>query len=255
MVLVATMVATSTLAQIRTIPRERRDSVANPATLKSDDMHFAGGHIIDFGSMNEDGGRQMRTLAWQNRSMEPMSITRITTSCGCVRCDYPREVVEGGCCGEITITYAPERHPGTMRHRIFIYTDRSAQMPTAILDVKGFVRAAADRRGDYPHAVGSLLLRSREVLIESGEERVQTIRVACMNGGKEPLTPRADALLSSDCFMLEAEPATLGAGQEGDIVIRYTPAKRETKQPLRLFVENHDLPPRDRELKIVTKTE
>ena len=46
---VATMVATSTLAQIRIISPEKRDSVVNPSTIKSEDMHFEAGRSIDFG--------------------------------------------------------------------------------------------------------------------------------------------------------------------------------------------------------------
>ena len=254
-VLVATMVATSALAQIRIISQEKRDSVANPSTIKCDDMRFAEGRTIDFGKIKEDGGKVTQKVVWRNAGSKPITITRITTSCGCVRCDYPREVVENGCQSEISMTYAPEGHPGVMRHRIFIYTDRSQQMPTAILDIKGDVQASADRRGDYPHAIGSLLLRSRKIQIDNNLDKVQTIRVACMNGGKESLTPKADTLLSSDNITLTSEPQTLRAGEEGDIIICYTPSKNKNRQPFRLFVENYNLPPRDREVKIVTKTE
>lgn len=253
--LVATMVATSAVAQIRIISREKRDSVANPATLQCKDMHFAKGRTIDFGAIKEDGGLQTRSVTWQNRGTKPISITRITTSCGCVRCSYTHTPVEGGKSGSIEIKYAPEGHPGEIRHRTFIYTDLSADMPTAILDIKGNVIASADRSGDYPHAIGYLLLRSREIRIDNDSGRVQTIRVACMNGGKIPLTPRKDALLSSESISLVAEPQTLQAGEEGDLIIRYTPSKSEEKHPLRLFVENRNLPPRDREVKIIIRTE
>lgn len=252
---VATMVATSTLAQIRIISPEKRDSVVNPSTIKSEDMHFEAGRSIDFGSIKEDSGRVTQRVIWHNVGAKPITITRITTSCGCVRCDYPHGVIEKNRESEITIYYYPKGHPGTMRHRIFIYTDRSQQTPTAILDIKGNVQASADRRGDYPNAIGSLLLRSREIQIESGADKMQTIRIACMNGGKSTLTPKADTLLSSENITLSSEPQTLRAGEEGDIIIRYTPSKGTNRQPLRLFVENPNLPPRDRELKITIKTE
>ncbi len=252
-ILVATTVATAALAQIRIIPQEKRDSVANPPTLQCDDLHFSGGRTIDFGTMSEDGGCRSHKVTWRNRGTEPITITRITTSCGCVRCDYTRQRIDVDKEGEIVITYAPKGHPGTMRHRIFIYTDRSEQMPTAILDIKGIVKASADRRGDYPHAIGALLLRNREIGFDADGARVQIMRIACMNGGKSPLTPQKDTLLSSEQITLSSEPATLGAGEEGEIVIRYTPAQGTDGRELRLFVENRNLPPRDREIKIVTE--
>ncbi len=251
--LVATMVVTSTPAQIRIIPQAKRDSVANPPAIKCSDMYFADGRATDFGTMEEDGGKQTRKIVWLNQGKEPLTITRITTSCGCVRCDYPREAVDGGNKGEISITYAPKGHPGTMRHRIFIYTDRSEQMPTAILDIKGTVKASADRRGDYPHVVGALLLRNREIRFDRDKSGTQTMRIACMNGGKEPITPHKDILLSSENITLCSQPKTLNAGEEGEIIIGFTANQSEERKPLRLFIEGNNLPPRDREIKIITE--
>jgi hypothetical protein len=125
-------------------------------------------------------------------------------------------------------------------------------MPTAVVDLKGEVRASTDRRGDYPHPIGALLLRNRQIRIDS--EVQQTIRIACMNGGEADLTPSKDNLLSSSTFSLTAEPKTLRAGQEGEIVISYTPTKGGSNEPLRLFIDNRLLAPRDREIKIVTET-
>ena len=254
-VLATMMVVAPTLAQIRIIPQAKRDSVANPPTLKCEDMLFAEGRTIDFGSMAEDGGNQKRSIRWQNVGKEPIAITRIATSCGCIQCDYENKAVGGGESGEISILYAPKGHPGVMRQRVFIYTDRSAQMPTTILDIKGVVRPSADRSGNYPHTIGALLLRNRTIRFDLDEKRVQTMRLACMNGGKVEITPRKDNLLSSPSLTLVAEPATLRAGEEGEIVISYTPSKDDKRAPLRLFVENGNLPPRDREIKIITKME
>ena len=252
--LVATAVTTSAFAQIRIIPREKRDSVANPPTLQIEDMDFAQGRNIDFGSIAEDGGAKSKRVMWSNKSKEPITITRIATSCGCVRCNYERASIQGGQSSEIVITYHPEGHPGTMRHRIFVYTDRSSQMPTAIVDIKGNVIASANRHGDYQHSIGELLLRQREVRLESMADGTQRARVACMNGGRAALTPSLDTLLSSRSLSLHCEPQVLQPNAEGDIIISYDPAANPRQEVLRLFIENGKLPPRDREIKIVTET-
>ena len=253
-ILAAMMITAPTFAQIRIISQEKRDSIANPSTLKCNDMHFVDGRSIDFGTMEEDDGNHIRIAKWQNLGTEQLIITRITTSCGCVRCDYSREAIGSGKYGKISITYAPKGHPGVMRQRIFIYTNRSEKVPTAIVEIKGEVRASADRRGDYPHTIGELLLRNRQARIDSDSESAQTIRIACMNGGKRDLTPSKDALLSSPSLTISSEPRVLRAGQEGEIIISYTPTKGERKESLRLFIENRNLAPRDREIKIVTET-
>ena len=254
MVLVATMIATSVLAQIRIIPQEKRDSIANPPTVKCEDMLFENGRSVDFGTMAEDGGNQVRNIRWRNSGTAPITITRITTSCGCVRCDFDRKPIASGGQSNITITYVPQGHPGVMRQRIFVYTDRSSQMPTSIIDIKGNVTASADRRGDYPYAIGALLLRTREIRFDADTEGTQTMRIACMNGGTQDLTPSKDAMLSSENITIFSEPKSLRAGEQGEIVVRYTPTANGNNEPLRLFVENRNLPPRDRKIEIITKT-
>lgn len=252
--LVATAVTTSAFAQIRIIPREKRDSVVNPPTLQIEDMLFAQGRNVDFGSIAEDGGAQSERITWSNKAKEPIMITRIVTSCGCVKCDYERKSIEEGQSSEIVITYHPEGHPGAMRHRIFVYTDRSTQMPTAILDINGNVVASANRHGDYQHSIGELLLRQREVCLESMADGSQRARIACMNGGKAALIPRIDTLLSSRSLSLRCEPQVLQPNAEGYIVISYDPVANPRQEVLRLFIENRNLPPRSREIKIVTET-
>ena len=253
LMMVATTVSTTALAQIRIVPLEMRDSVANPTTIERSDMHFVQGQNIDFGTFAEDGGLQRRVVKWSNCGTEAIIITRITTSCGCVRCDYERKAIEGNKSSEIAITYHPKGHPGTMRHRIFVYTNRSEQLPSAILDIKGNVVASADRSGDYGFAIGELLLRQRHIRLEATAEGLQRVSIACMNGGKTPLTPRVDTLLSSKCLSLRSVPQTLKPGEEGDLIISYNSAENQTQKALRLFVENGKLAPRDREIKIITE--
>ena len=53
----------------------------------------------------------------------------------------------------------------------------------------------------------------------------------------------------------EETTAPTYTAEEGDIVIRYTPSKSVTPHNLRLFIDNSNLPPRNRELMIRAKTE
>ena len=248
-ILVVTAVSTSTLAQIRIIPREKRDSVSNPPTLSPSDIQFPNGRQIHFGTMAEAEGVQTRRIEWRNNGNETITVTRITTSCGCVRCHCEPQSVEGGKSGTFVINYNPKGEFGVMRNRAFVYTNRSAQIPTVILDIDGTVTPSGQQNSDYPHSIGGLLLRNREIVIatDKGEHEVH---IACMNGGKTALTPQIDPMLSAATLTLRSNPATLQPGEKGEIIVRYTPTSSAPTAPLRLFIENRNLPPRDREIKI-----
>ena len=97
-------------------------------------------------------------------------------------------------------------------------------------------------------------MRTREIRFDADAEGTQTMRIACMNGGTQDLTPSKDAMLSSANITIFSEPKSLSAGEQGEIVVRYTPTANDNNEPLRLFVENRNLPPRDRKIEIITET-
>lgn len=241
-------------AQIRLIPQAKVDSARNVATEQVG-MAFER-TTIDFGELPEEGGAWHGVVRWQNAEREPITITRITTSCGCLQVENDRSTVEAGGRGELRLTYHPKGHAGRVSQRIFVYTDRSGRRPAAVLTVQGVVRAAADRSGDYPHSCGELLLR--QTWVRFAGERVQTERIACMNGGAKPLKISADTLLSSPEIEVRTDPAVLQAGEAGDLVITYTPrASERSAMPHgmrpRLFLEGLKVAPRERAIEVFTQ--
>lgn len=246
-------VATATVeAQIRLIPQAKVDSARN-VVVTNVGMRFAAGMTVDFGQIDEDGGAWQGSVVWQNGSDSALRITRITTSCGCLRaeCDHSEVAADGE--GTLRLTYYPQGHAGRVSQRIFVYTDRSGRRPAAVLTLQGVVRAAADRSGDYPHSRGALLLR--QTWVRFAGEGVQTERIACMNGGAKPLKISADTLLSSPEIEVRTEPSVLQAGEAGDLVITYTPrASEHSTMPhgmrLRLFLEGLKVAPRERAIEV-----
>lgn len=63
----------------------------------------------------------------------------------------------------MTVTYHPKGHPGSFDRRIFVYTQLSDKMPTAILHLTGTVIASERTDGDYPYAMGALRLKQQSV--------------------------------------------------------------------------------------------
>lgn len=246
-------VATATVeAQIRLIPQSKVDSARNVATEQVG-MAFER-TTIDFGQIDEDGGAWQGSIVWQNGSDSALRITRITTSCGCLRAECDRSEVAAGGEGALRLTYYPQGHAGAVTQRIFVYTDRSPRVPSAVLTVRGEVRAAADQSANYPYTRGALLIR--QTWVRFAGEGVQTERVACMNSGAKPLKISTDTLLSSPEIEVRTDPAVLQAGEEGDLVITYTPRAdgvRQTRMPMaraRLFLNGLGVAPRERAIEV-----
>lgn len=243
--LVAVLLPTLCVAQMKLIPQSRLDSVANPRTVASRLM-VEGGASVDLGSVEESAIANAQVVL-TNKGERPLAVTRISTTCRCLvaRCDA--RVVRAGESVTLSLTYYPKGHPGAVTQRVMIYTDLSDTMPTAVCDVRGYVRPMTDRRGDYPYACGALLLRRRSAVFTQS----RTERIACMNGGQQPLRIVRDTLLSTEGIALSCDPEVLEPGCEGDLVI--TLGGMATKQAPRLFVEGVMAPPSQREIRIITE--
>ena len=244
--ILSAMSSVESYAQIKIIPQQKLDSVINVPTVKGDNISFKGGATISFGSIDEDGGVWSSKVEWSNKSDKPLVITSIKTSCSCLQATSRREaVVSGG---------HPKGHPGSVEQRVFVYTNLSASQPTAVLKVKGVVTPSLNHSKDYPRNRGELLLR-RDTVEFSGD-KPQTERIACMNNSSRAMRLETDTLLSSRGLRLKTEPEVLAAGEEGDLVITYTP-EPDSKKPLwlKLYITGMALPPRAREIIVQIRKE
>ena len=241
-------------AQIKIIPQQKLDSVVNVPTVKGDNISFKGGQTISFGTINEDDSVWSTKVEWSNKSDKPLVITSTKTSCSCLQAVVRRETVASGGGSVIELKYNPKGHPGDVEQRVFIYTNLSSSQPTTVLKVKGVVKPSLNHSKDYPCNRGELLLRRDTV--EFAGDKPQTERIACMNNSSRVMLLEADTLLSSRGLRLKTEPEVLVAGQEGDLVITYTP-ESDSKKPLwlKLYIKGLALPPRAREIVVQIKKE
>lgn len=78
----------------------------------------------DFGDVPHKGGEQVYDFAFTNGGDVPLVITRVVTSCSCIRATYPRRPVAPGGSGAIRITYEPiKSDPGAFNKVIQIYSN------------------------------------------------------------------------------------------------------------------------------------
>lgn len=231
-------------AQIRLIPQERLDSVANPP-IEPTHLQFPAAPIR-MGEISEEGGLWHGEVVWRNGEKgTPVVITGVQSSCGCLRAEYDREPVKAGDEGRLRLIYNPKGRPGSVEQRLFVYTSLSASKPSAVVRLQGYVTPAADKRGRYPKVCGELLLRQNEVQMAVGEREV---RIACLNGGDRALRITEDRLLTPRGFRVTTEPEVLSPGVEGDLVIRLGESMPRGVYPI--LLDGLTLPPRMRTIRV-----
>ena len=116
----------------------------------------------DFGKINEADGKVTTIFTFKNEGMEPLVLSNVRASCGCTTPKWPREPIEPGQTGEITVTYNPNGRPGRFTKTVTITSN--ATEPTTRVTIKGEVIPKPAKPVDnYPVKMGELSLKSREV--------------------------------------------------------------------------------------------
>ena len=129
---VAMVWAQNSMAQIKILPKERIDSIANPPLApNAGNVIFERDMIIaEFAS----GDTASRTFEYGfiNKGVRPLLISRLVSTCSCAKAEYNKRVIKPGERGVVRLTYSPEGRLGKNLRRVFVYTDENTQ-PSAIL--------------------------------------------------------------------------------------------------------------------------
>ena len=228
-------------AQIRIIPQDKLLEVAEPKSLSSG-LQFTPDRV-DFGTIDEMSGVWQGSSRLVNSGNDTVIITRLKSTCGCLKAEIERRVLAPKEQTEVILKYYPRGHAGRVMQRVFVYTNLSEENPLARLRLEGLVTASADRSDDYPYTRGALRLRQEALQIDRTQS--QSLRVACMNGGSTILRPKTDAMLTSKELNVYFEPAELAPKQEGDMVVEYRPSEGTKKaENLKIYINGLNLPPR-----------
>lgn len=114
----------------------------------------------DFGKINEADGRVTTVFEFKNEGMEPLVLSNVRASCGCTTPKWPREPIEPGQVGQITVTYNPNGRPGRFQKTITVTSN--AKEPTIRLYIKGEVIPKSAKPVDnYPVKIGDLSLKTK----------------------------------------------------------------------------------------------
>ena len=225
-----------TMAQFKLVPHSALDSVANPRTVPS--ALVVEQKIVDLGRVAESE-TAMRTIEIKNRGNRTV-MWNCRATCRCL--SAVGGVVKGGQSAELGLSFSGKGFPGPFDHKLFIYEGSGRDRLAAVVRVKGYVIADADRSGDYPYHCAGLLLRQPSVRFND----TAVERIACKNGSQRAVKVTKDAMLSSAELDVKSEPEVLQPGAEGDLIITLKGKKSEN---LKLYIDA-PMAPRTREIKI-----
>lgn len=225
-----------TMAQFKLVPQSKLDSVANPRTVAS--ALIVEQRVVDLGRVAESEIAHYKIAIKSGSKGSVMWNTRAT--CRCLSAN--NGVVKGGQSAELELSFSGKGFPGPFDHKLFIYEGSDNQHLAAVVRVKGYVVADADRSGDYPYHCAGLLLRQPSVKFNG----TAVERIACKNGLQRAIKVATDTLLSSSEVSVKSEPELLQPGEEGDLIITLKGKKSEN---LKLYIDA-PMAPRTREIKI-----
>lgn len=78
----------------------------------------------DFGDVPRRGGDLVWEFGYRNEGDVPLVLTRVVTSCTCLKTDYSRRPVEPGGRGTIRVIYEPHKNePGAFSKVIQVYSN------------------------------------------------------------------------------------------------------------------------------------
>ena len=96
----------------------QQDAKARGAHLRKE----VAGH--DFGDVPRKGGDLVREFTFTNDGTAPLVVTRVITSCSCLKASFPKRPVPPGGQGVIRITYEPHKsEPGVFNKVIQVYSN------------------------------------------------------------------------------------------------------------------------------------
>lgn len=229
-------------AQIRIIPQTKLLE-AEPKAVEGSPLRFAT-EEVSFGTIDEMSGVWQGSAILKNSGSEPVAITQIKSTCGCLKAELPKRVLAPSESVKVALKYYPRGHAGRVLQRVLLYANGSTERPSAILKLRGMVTASADRSDDYPYTRGVLRLRQERVMFNNNEDaKIQ--RIACMNGGTSELRPKIDTLLTSEGLQVRFEPQILAPKQQGYMIVEYSSSKiKEVAEELKIYLKLPNLSPR-----------
>ena len=241
------MSAMTAQAQIKILPREALEAVDSPRlSSDSSSLSFDTRHI-NADPMKEDDAPKTFRFEMTNSGDSLAKVLRLQTTCSCVTATVSQNLLNPGEKTTVTVRYNPKGHWGRFEHKVFIYT-QPGNAPAAVLKLTLDVASASDKSGMYQVHMGSIGLRTSEVVFQKGTPSVENLNF--INMGTEPLKLECEKMFLPGCLKFETRPETVAAGEEGVMIIRYEPAGEPERDQVPLILKGLGTTPGKSTIKI-----
>lgn len=230
----------SVAAQIRLVPRDKVEAVANPR-LSADSALFAfeTKHIYA-DKMTEDDAPKTFIYSFTNSGSTAIRIKRLVSTCSCMNAICSVSEVEPGQSGEIQVRYNPKGHPGRFERKVYVYTGEGTA-PAAVLKLSVEVASGTDLSAEWPIQMGTIRLRRSEVTFTKGAQAVESIRF--INIGRAPVSLGCETAFMPGCLSFSTDPSVVDSGEEGVIKISYDPSVLENGETIKIILKGLGVPP------------
>ncbi|MDR0385211.1 MAG: DUF1573 domain-containing protein [Prevotellaceae bacterium] len=134
--------------------------------------------VHDFGLVSSILGPVTYDFKFENVGDKPLSITAVSSTCGCTTSNWTKEPVKPGETGIISATYTSVRSAGPFNRNVTVRT--SGSPATVILNIKGLV--SNDINAVFPDSAGKLKIKEKNLffplVFSDRTGREQTVEVA-----------------------------------------------------------------------------
>lgn len=176
--------------------------------------------IHDFGKIREDAGNADHEFTFVNTGSQPVTILKVTASCGCTTPGWTNEPVLPGKSGFVKGSFNPVGRPGFFNKSLTVTT--SAGGNPIVLSLKGTV-TNEDIETDLTRlkiASGNLMLRAKE--INFGKifiNRPATSQeIVVFNNGQNPI---AISAVKGPAYITVAHPEVIQPNQQAVVKVTY----------------------------------
>ena len=180
----------------------------------------------DFGTFQEAAGVQSYNFNFSNEGSTPLILSNVQASCGCTTPEWTQKPVAPGEKGFIKVSYNPANRPGAFNKTITVTANGAT--PRTTLRIKGVTEARAKTMAElYPREIGPVRATSNHIAftkIKENEVLIDSLEI--VNDSKENVT--LDFKTPPSHLSVRVVPATLKAGEKGNVIVTYDASKIQT---------------------------
>jgi|GEM_PF-17805 len=120
----------------------------------------------NFGTIGENDGYAQHIFSFKNTGDAPLSISRVTASCGCTKPEWPQEPIQPGQEGSIIIMYNPQGRPGSFNKTATVYTNEGGGYKRHTLTILGNVTEKPSDKAyvQYVDTIGNVGIEKKNIL-------------------------------------------------------------------------------------------